>query len=264
MNINVILLVGVSALAVFPCCRPKPSEKISPAPNTSSEHEKIAGQVDTAITKDSNSIAALANSESARNQKYSYGNLDKELMTIQKKAGWPRNEQQELSYRESLRRLLERRKSLLFSVQIGTHAEMERNAAWKFLEFRHNLAIFTDDQNDYAKKLLSGFYSAPAIEKLVIWELVRIRMDYSMAPGGGRGLSGTGEILLRREMAKLLFSALGIEKQELFDAVDLKIRAASSEAETKASRAEEEIERIHIEQSKVAEKILEENWNLSP
>ena len=57
---------------------------------------------------------------------------------------------------------------------------------------------------------------------------------------------------------------LEIEKQELFDAVDLKIRAASSEAETKASRAEEEIERIHIEQSKVAEKILEENWNLSP
>jgi hypothetical protein len=264
MNTQTISRVAVIILSVSPCCRPRPEGKPGQSVEIGSQDEKNTRRSATGFAADSGANARLGHSDTSPDQGHSYGDLEKELMEIQRRAGWPRNEEQELSYRESLRKALDHRKKLLFSISISPQAEKDRNDAWDVLEFRKSLSIFTDEQNVYAKKLLNAYSSAPTIEKLVIWELVRSRMKYSILPGGGRGLSGSDEILLRIEMAKLLFSALGIDKKELFDAVGLKTRAASSEAETKASRAEEEIEKLHIEQSKVAEKILEQHWKLTP
>lgn len=120
--------------------------------------------------------------------------------------------------------------------------------------------FFDTARNDYSENLLNRYLKAPQLDQLVIWETVRTRLD-SMSTGRKRG-DATGEILLRIELARLLFSALGTERDELFDAVHLKTRSASGEAETVASKAEEEIERINVELSKAAEKILEQLWRL--
>jgi hypothetical protein len=73
-------------------------------------------------------------------------------------------------------------------------------------------------------------------------------------------MSNTSNILLRLEMARLLFSALGVDKSELFEAIEPKVRVMSREAGLRGARAEEDIERLHLELEKEAEKILEEHW----
>jgi hypothetical protein len=186
--------------------------------------------------------------------------LDVELSRVSSIRVWPPVAEVEEAFREGLRKVLERRKELLLSVPVSPKAEKHRNEAWKELEFKEGMGIFVLEQYHYAEALLKSYATAPRIEQLVIWDLIRLRMKYKVIPGGRVGLSGTPDILLRREMARLLFAALGVDKSELFDASELKAMAASSEATSRGSRAEGEIERLHLELEKEAEKILEEHW----
>ncbi|MEO6476748.1 hypothetical protein [Luteolibacter sp.] len=269
MNTRIISFIPLLVLAFSPCCRPKAVEKASPSAKQGNYSEKNTAQLDSESSVSASRSPthfppekSQKDTSGAESDQLSYVNLKNNLDAFLAKIPPPRTTEEYEAALVPYRNMLDHRRDLLFSIPVSPKAEKDRKDAWDALEFKKTLAIFSYDQNDYAKKLLNYYSTAPEIEKLVMWEVVRTRMEYGNATNGRRGLSGNDEILLRREMAKLLFSALGLEKQELFDAVNLKTRSASNEAEMKGSAAEEEIERLHIEQSKVAEKILEEHWKL--
>jgi hypothetical protein len=159
----------------------------------------------------------------------------------------------------------EQRKELLFSIQVGSVTDKDRRDAWNILEVGVNGGgggFFDIEQNTYAKNLMESHMNSTQIEKLVIWETIRTRMIFS--PNNPKRGNGYPEERLKLEMAKLLFSALGIDKQELFDAENYKARNVSEEASIKGNLAEEEISKLQIEQTPVAEQILERHWKLDP
>ncbi len=203
----------------------------------------------------------------APNLKYrSYNSWDKEFIEAMNRLPISRTTEDREVRRKTVLRFLDARKDLLFSIPLSKQAEKDRKGAWDFLEIGKNGSggvFYVDEQNEYAENLLKSYADAPQIEKIVMWEVIRSRMEYPKTLRGGGG-DATGEVLLKFKMAKLLFSALGIEKQELFDTIDIKTRLASVEAERKANVAEDEIQKLYVEQSKVAEQILEKHWQASP
>jgi hypothetical protein len=194
----------------------------------------------------------------------SYQMLEKDLVSALALIPPPRTEEEYAASRIPMKNMLERRGELLFSISISPKAQRERAEAWSKLE---QSAYASNELYQYAKNLLNSYSEAPQIEKLVMWELLRCRMDYwKTQPGGGVGFGGTGtsEILLKIEMARLLFSALELDAKALFEAIEVKRGFVDSASESEANRSEEEIKRLYTEQSKVAEKILERHWKLPP
>jgi hypothetical protein len=266
MNNKTITLMLISMIFFMPSCRQKQSDK-KDRESATVKNDSLPNPIDSEPRKSGRLLQppeSLDGSKGLNSERPTYAGLDKDFIEANRRLHWPRTSEDEIEERQMILKMEDLRRSLLFSIPINSDAEMDRNEAWNTLELHESErgGFLDTSRNEYAKKLLNRYSSAPQIEKLVIWETVRTRLDPKLT-GGKRG-DATGEILLRVEMARLLFSALGIDKKELFDAIDLKTRAASSEAETKASRAEEEIEKLHIEQSKVAEKILEQHWKLTP
>lgn len=267
MKTPAISLTAIIIFSALLACRPKPSEEPTTGVNQNLPNEDNSVQLNSEFPQKAgsdhppsrtNQSPDLANVLESRRP--SYVNLEKDLKDSLARIPPPKSIEEYAAIESAYHKMFVRRKDLLFSIPISSQAEKDRNEVWAALGFGENPAkgFLDGERNKYAKELLNRYLNASQLEKLVIWETVRTRIT-----GAKRG-DASGEIFLRIELAKLLFSALGIEKQELFDAVDLKTRAASREAESKASLAEEEIERIHIEQSKVAEKILEQHWKPAP
>ncbi len=267
MNIPSIVFPALVALAVLPGCRQKnvgdstgeTNQNSQPKDTTTNPSSKLPGQAQ--ITE----LSRKTESSSEQKDKpetgpHSYVNFERELKESLTRIPPPKSIEDYAAIEMAFQKVFVRRRDLLFSIPISHEVEKDRSDAWSALGSGEKPAnnFLTGEQNKYAVELLNRYMGASQLEKLVIWETVRTRIT-----GQKRG-SETGEILLRIEMAKLLFSALGIKEQELFDAVNLKTRSANSEAESKASSAEEEIGRITEEQSKVAEKILEKHWKPIP
>lgn len=195
----------------------------------------------------------------------SYAKLRKELSESLSRLPIPRSKEDYDERRQITLKMLSHRRDLLFSIPISPKAENDRNEAWKVLEVGtgHELGgYFNSEQDQYAKNLLKSYSSAPQVEKLVIWDVIRTRMEY-LTQNHVVGTSVSDQVL-KNEMAKLLFSALGIDEKELLDAASMQQRKMSDAAWSKGIEAAEKIVEFYNEQSKVAEKILEKNWKLPP
>ncbi len=179
----------------------------------------------------------------------SFRKLDKDLIDTLALIPPPKNREDYNVILDLETKTLQRKKELLFSIPISPQAQRDCAEAWKVLESE---SLFDSHQDRYVRDLILKYSNAPQLERLVIWRLIRLQMEFI----GPRG-SGITEEILKVELAKFLLSALGIDKHELFDAMHLKTRSLTPEAGRKGDQAEEEILRIYSEQSEKAEKILE-------
>lgn len=186
----------------------------------------------------------------------SFRKLDDELMDTLALIQPPRNSEEYAVIRDLCLKTLERKKELLFSIPVNPQAKKDFGDAWTTLE---TTSYFNNTQDQYVRDLFLRYSGAPQLERLVVWKLIRLRMEAGMKRG-----SGTAEKFLKVEMTKFLFSALGIDKHELFEAMRLVTRSLSEEAERKGNQAEEEVTRIYSEQSEKAETILENHFKQSP
>ncbi|RYZ92170.1 MAG: hypothetical protein EOP06_05060 [Proteobacteria bacterium] len=168
----------------------------------------------------------------------------------------PKNKEEDHVIDALFLKTLERKKDLLFSIPVTPQARKDFEEAWKALG---TTSFFDNKQNRYVKDLIIRYSEAPQLERLVIWRLIGLRMEAGLKRG-----SGAAEAALKIEMAKFLFSALGVDRHELFEAVSLKTRSLSEEAGRDGNQAEEEILRIYSEQSENAETILENHFKQSP
>ncbi len=272
MNTRTISLAAFVAFTMSPCCRPKAAEKSVPVVETDSKGKKTTAQADleTSIAPSPNSSQTGADkiSTGTESNRVSYEKLEKDLEDALAKIPPPRTMEEYDARRVRYREMLDHRRDLLFSIPVSPNAEKARNEAWNKLDLKRHSGYFDKEQRDYIESLMKNYYDAPQLEKLVMWELVRCRMDYWKSNNtgrGGLGEIGSSELLLRREMAMLLFAALEIDAKELFAAVELKRMLSDDASERKrASEADEKIEEIYTEQSKVAEEILEKHWKLPP
>lgn len=264
MNHKTILLIWIPVICFIPSCRSEKKSGVS-----DSKNERGPAIVEKAASSDpidskpqtSDSLAELK-ALNLRNP--TYASLAKEFEASRPVISWPATKEQEEESRQFKLRKLDRRKELLFSIPVSDRAAKDRIEAWNRLEIEPDKrgGFFDPARNEYSKSILNKYLDAPQIDKLVIWETIRTRLD--PLSSGARIGNAIGEIHLRFELARLLFSALGIEKPELFDAVDLKTSAMSDDAGRAAGRAEEEIEKLNMELSKKAEKILEQHWKRYP
>ncbi len=189
----------------------------------------------------------------------SFKKLDKELMDALALISPPKNREEDNVISALSLKTLERKKELLFSIPITPQVQRDCEETWKTLEISNASGFFNDNQNRHVRALIFKYSQAPQLERLVVWRLVRLRMESKEKRG-----SGTTEDILNVDIAKFLLSALGIDKHELFEATNLKTRSLSEEAGKKGNQAEEEIIRIYSEQSEKAETILENHFKQSP
>jgi hypothetical protein len=274
MNSKHIIIFTITIFINILCCRPKPQIKVDPQAvhNNKLENNILGLDAETQIKVEAmhNLRHGQHSTKIIKSEKLSrptYTNLKKAFEIEYEKLLYnTRSGQVNIEMNMLIQKQFERRKELLFSIQVGSATEKDRNEAWITLEIDKNGVyrggFFDNDQATFARILMENHMDSTQIEKLVIWETVRTRMDFS--PGNGKRGDGSIEETLKIDMAKLLLSALGINKQELFRAASYKIRSASDEAGTNGHLAEEEIRRLQIEQTPVAEQILERYWKPDP
>lgn len=186
----------------------------------------------------------------------SFKKLDKEMMDALALIQTPKNREEADVISAIFLKTLERKKELLFSIPVTLQAQRDCEDAWKTLE---TTSFFNNKQEQYVKDLILKYSESPQLERLVIWKLIRLRMESGLKRG-----SGAAEEALKVDIAKFLLSSLGIDKHELFEAMHLGTRSLSEEAERMGNQAEEEIVRIYNEQSEKAETILENHFKQSP
>lgn len=249
LNVFMALALLIAAFS----CKPKMNERSGVEKNTN------------AAPADQRVPSEYKASEAATNQKHvvntaerldvkeprfpSFDKLDKEMMDALALIPAPKNREEDAVINDLFHKTLERKKELLFSIPVNPQAKKDFGDAWKTLE---TTSFFDNKQDLYVRDLILRYSEAPQLERLVIWRLIRLRIEAGLKRG-----SATAEEALKIEMAKFLLSALGIDKHELFEAMHLKTRSLSEEAGRKGNQAEEEVVRIYSEQSKKAETILE-------
>lgn len=259
------LLAFVLALYAFVSCRPKQIESSNKDPenrahNIQKQDSSITqiSEVGNVRTKSSHQRSKPSVNDSNRP---TYENQRKKFSAKLAKIPPARSMEEYKAFLEKIKEMLDSGKDLLFSVPLDPLAQKDRDEAWEVLRPLSRDGFFSEEQNQYAKNLMPKYSSASQIQKLVIWEVVRSRIDYSMTKGTQAG-SATGEILLKLEMAKLMLSALGEDNFELFHTASFEQMKTSDEAWSVGKIAEKEIQRIYNERTKEAEKILEQNWSL--
>lgn len=166
-------------------------------------------------------------------------------------------------------RLIEKRKEEIFSIPVDPSMQQDRDAAWNELEpdekIRNRNMPLNPDQQEYAKNLMNRYMAGTPLEKLVIWNLVEARS--TLNPNNPEGIcmgSGIDGVLFERAKARLLFSALGLNYEDLFKAVDPKERELNRNNEQfrqKAIFAENEIPRLYRSYKKLGRQRLERNSN---
>lgn len=255
---NIILIAFLFMIAAF-SCKPKSIERSgveedansAPADNRVRSESKVSEAAK--VTTNPEHMADTAKRVNAVDSgPPSLKKLDKELMDALALIPPPKNKKENDAISALFRKTLEGKKELLFSIPITPQAQRDCDEAWKTLETN---SFFDNNQDKYVRKLLMQYSGAPQLERLVVWRLIELRMESGLKRG-----SAVDEVVLKVEMAKFLLSALGVDKHELFEAMSLKSRTGSEEAGRIGNQAEEEIERIYIEQSEKAESILENHF----
>ncbi|RYD39617.1 MAG: hypothetical protein EOP85_15640 [Verrucomicrobiaceae bacterium] len=247
LNIILVLAFTIAALA----CKPRTINE------SALEKDTSAAPADKGEVSRSGVSAVVVNPEQVgKSHSPSFEGLDKEMMDALAAIPPPSNRDGYDAIQAVRLRTLERKKDLLFSVPVDPPVKMDLEEAWEALE---TSSFFNNEQSRYVTDLMQKYSEAPQLEKLVIWRLIKLRMDAGLKRG-----SATAEEITKMEMAEFLFSALGIDRHELFEAIHVKTRSLSEEAGRKGDEAEEEIIRIYKEQSAKADKILESHVRQSP
>jgi hypothetical protein len=118
----------------------------------------------------------------------------------------------ELSSDEMMRRIDELKRADLFNVPISVQAAKDRAEAWEKLTSPDPHAFLIKEQYLYAQELLDRYREAPAIEKLVFWRLLNLRLyeqgvsNMSMVVGDNYGELRRG---MYTKLKAMLYSALG-------------------------------------------------------
>lgn len=263
MKAQLTVFFASTVMIAFLSCRPKSAE------STVAEKDHNSASVENKMLPEANSsgvaeipLSTVPKKEVARegvvmdSDRPSFEKLDKELTAILAAIPPPKNVKEYLDVEPLYRKKLERKKDLLLSVPISPQAQSDCLEAWKILE---SSLGFEPNQFQYARELMLKYSEAPQLERLVIWRLIKLRLDSARKRG-----SAVSEMLFEQELAKFLLPAFGIDKRELFEAMKPTTRVVNEETGRAGYKAEEKIEKIYRIQSDKAEAILEEHFNQSP
>ena len=249
-------LVMIFIITAFSC-------KSKPAESTGSENQRSAAEIGASAKSQGSdaeqSVDTPKRVETTAPEPPLFEKLDHELFDALALLPQPKKSEDYNVHLSLRRKTLERKKDLLLSVPISPQTHKACEEAWETLMILNASGFFNDSQEQFVRDLIFRHSGAPQLDRLVIWRLIKLRMESV----GKRG-SGVSEDILKEELAKFLLVAFGIDKSGLFEAMKPATRVVNEETGRAGYQAEEEILRIYSEQSKKAEKILKDHFKQTP